>query len=97
MFAVDSVFWKRTLRVFKMGLGTPKQEPMLWLLLVLNLFCQICAGYVAQSHFYYTGTGTSSKDPGMVSRPRELEACGAAIAGWRTHVPPTYSCRRPAA
>ncbi len=65
LFAVDSIFWQRAFRIFKEGLGTPWQNPVVWLLIALNILVQCAGGYIAQDVFYYTGTGTAKIDPGM--------------------------------
>ena len=62
-FSVNTVCFRRAWRVLRLGLGRPAEEPRLWALMAFNVIVQVLAGWDAQSHFYYTGTGTGPQDP----------------------------------
>jgi len=58
-------FVKRGCRIMYMGLENPCTQPLLWLLILLDVAFQVCGAYLIQARLYIDGTGKNSTFVGI--------------------------------
>lgn len=75
----NCLFLKRAYRILALGLGSPCQNPGMWLLVLVNFGFQITSAYMIQTVLYILATGKDNAYPGLAGCLKN--GCGYSGSG----------------